>query len=264
MSLSLVVIGALCGACDDADDPASTSDEQSQADAGAETDKPSQRAGSSASARAGRGGSNAASTNNNSAAGRAGAGQAGRTSPAASGGAGAAGTQAGNGGAAGAIDPERVSLSDGQIVAVLAAVNASEISMGTLAMTRGVEPGVRNHGESMATVHNTAQERQNKLAMSLDLKSEVSPLSTQLGDDAKNLMAELEAADAAEFDALYLRSQVDGHMKVLMLLSERLIPSVMAEELRTELMLVRMEVATHLEGARNASTALEDTDAGTL
>jgi putative membrane protein len=155
-------------------------------------------------------------------------------------------------------------LSDGQIVAVLAAVNATEVSLGTLAMSRGVAPGVRNFGESMVTVHNTAQERQTRLAMSLDLKSEVSPLSTQLGEDAKSLMSELEAAGAADFDAAYLRSQVDGHMKVLMLISERLIPSVMANSLRDELMLVRMEVATHLEGARNASTSLEDTDAGTL
>jgi putative membrane protein len=115
----------------------------------------------------------------------------------------------------------------------------------------------------MVTVHNTAQERQTRLAMSLDLKSEVSPLSTQLGEDAKSLMSELEAAGAAEFDALYLRSQVDGHMKVLMLINERLLPSVMADELRDELMLARMEVATHLEGARNASTSLDDTDAGT-
>jgi|GEM_PF-6642368 len=81
---------------------------------------------------------------------------------------------------------------------------------------------------------------------------------------AKSLMSELDAADAAEFDALYLRSQVDGHMKVLMLISERLLPSVKADELRDELMLARMEVATHLEGARNASTSLEDTEQARL
>jgi len=156
-----------------------------------------------------------------------------------------------------------MSLSDGQIVAVLAAVNASEISQGTTAMTRAVSEGVRNFAESMVTVHNTAQARQTELAMSLGLASEVSPLSTQLGEDAKTVMAQLTAASDAEFDALYLRTQVDSHMKVLMLIGEHLLPSVTSDELRAELMLTRMEVATHLEGARNASTPLEDTDAGT-
>ena len=156
-----------------------------------------------------------------------------------------------------------MSLSDGQIVAVLAAVNASEISQGTTAMTRAVSEGVRNFAESMVTVHNTAQARQTDLAMSLGLMSEVSPLSMQLGEEAKSLMAQLTAASDAEFDALYLRTQVDSHMKVLMLIGEHLLPSVTSDELRAELMLTRMEVATHLEGARNASTPLEDTDAGT-
>lgn len=156
-----------------------------------------------------------------------------------------------------------MTLSDGQIVAVLGAVNSAEISAATLATTRAVASGVRNHAESMVATHNTAQERQATLAMSLNLSIDPSPLSTQLGDEAKTLMSELDAASDAEFDVLYLRSEIDGHMKVLMIIGEHLMPSVQNDELRAELMLTRMEVATHLDAARNASMALEDTDAGT-
>lgn len=253
MGLSLLVVGALCGACDDGgDDAGSTAEEQGQADAGAE------RAGAAA---AGRGGS-AARDNNNSAAGRGGRGGQAASGGSGNAGSGNAGNSGASAGAAGAVDPERTSLSDGQIVAILAAVNATEVSLGTLAVSRAVAPAVRNFGASMIAAHNAAQERQTRLAMSLDLTADENELSMQLAKDAESLTEELTAADAAEFDALYLRSQVDGHMKVLMLIGDRLMPSVQSEELRDELMLARMEVATHLEGARNASTALEDTDAG--
>lgn len=269
--LSLLVMGALLGACSDDGDASSDTDEQTQAPDAGPADMPA--------ARAGRGGGGSAA-NNRTSAGRTGgagqqaasAGRAGQMSNAASGGTGGSAGQAGSpqqagssgatAGAAGAVDPVRVSLNDAQIVAVLGAVNSGEISSGTLAVERAVSSAVRNYAESMVTVHKTAQERQSLLAMELMLTQEPSPLSMQLADDASSLMDQLSAASEAEFDALYLRSQVDNHMKVLMLIEERLLPSVTNEMLRTEIMQTRTEVAAHHEGARNATSTLDDTDAG--
>jgi putative membrane protein len=157
-----------------------------------------------------------------------------------------------------------MSLNDGQIVAVLSAVNSSEISSGTLALDRAVSPAVKDFAQSMVTVHNTAQSRQAALATSLNLMVEQSPLSIQIAEDAAGLMTQLSMASDAEFDVAYLRSQVEAHMKVLMLINEQLLPAVQDEMLRAELMLTRDEVGTHHEAARTASATLaDDADAGT-
>jgi predicted outer membrane protein len=156
-----------------------------------------------------------------------------------------------------------MALSDGQIIAALSSVNTAEISVSTLALSRAVSSAVRNHAESMVTVHNTAQERQAALATTLNLTLDPSPLSNQLTEDATLTMTQLSEASDDEFDAVYLRSQVEAHMKVLMLISEQLLPSAKDDKLRTELMQTRDEVATHLDAARNASGTLADTDAGT-
>jgi putative membrane protein len=153
-------------------------------------------------------------------------------------------------------------LSDAQIAAVLSAVNTAETGAGTFALTRATTPAAREYAESMVEMHNTAKERQTALFNALDLTLEPSTLSTQLTDDSTATMTQLMSLTDTEFDAAYLKSQADAHMKVLMIIDEQLLPNVVADTLRAELVLTRTTVAAHLDAARLALQPVQEDDAG--
>ena len=51
-------------------------------------------------------------------------------------------------------------MTDGQVAAVLTAVNTAETGAGTFALTRAVTPAARAFAQSMVEMHSSAQERQ--------------------------------------------------------------------------------------------------------
>lgn len=286
--LSLLLVGVLLGAC--GDDGDSSSDEQAQSsDAGDNSGTSGSRAGSSGSSRGGNGGTTRGGNGGTATGGRsaaagqnaAGSGQqggsGGRRANGSAGSAGNAGAAA-NGGSGGSTqtmdagttlptdqdagDSSRLELSDAQIAAVLSAVNTAETGAGTFALTRATTPAAREYAESMVEMHNTAKERQTALFNTLDLTLEPSELSVQLTDDATATMTQLMSLTDTEFDAAYLKSQADAHMKVLMIIDEHLLPNVVADTLRAELVLTRTTVAAHLDAARLALQPVQEEDAG--
>ena len=161
-------------------------------------------------------------------------------------------------------DVTRMRLNDAQIAAVLSAVNTAETGVGMYAVTRATTPAVRAFAQSMVEMHNTSKERQTALFNTLMLTLETSNLSAQLTDTSTATMTQLMSVVGTEFDAAYVRSQVDAHTQVLMIIDEQLLPNVTADALRSELVLTRTQVATHIDAARTALQTLEaeDTDAG--
>jgi putative membrane protein len=151
-------------------------------------------------------------------------------------------------------------LTDGQIAEITTVVNAGEITLGTLALNRAQLPGTQDYARMMITMHTAAQERQTALVAALGLTPTPSTLSTQLTEDAASVSSQLESATAAEVDVLYVRSQVALHGTVLETIDEQLLPNVTADTLRAELVVVRVEVAAHLEQALALLATLEGVD----
>jgi putative membrane protein len=288
---SMLLAGVLLGAC--GDDGDTGSDEQAQsADAGDSTATTGSRAGTSGTSRGGSGGTARGGSGGNTASGgrsgAAGQNAAGSGQPArggsggrVSGNAGTAANSGGNGGSGGttqtqdagttipsdqdAGDASRLSLTDAQIAAVLSSVNTAETGAGTFALTRATTPAAREFAQSMVEMHTTAQARQTALFTTLDITVTPSTLSTQLTDESTATMAQLMSLTDTEFDAAYLRSQADAHMEVLMIIDQQLLPNVVADALRAELVLTRTTVAAHLDAARLAAASVqEDTDAGVI
>jgi putative membrane protein len=158
-----------------------------------------------------------------------------------------------------------MTLTDAQIAAVLSAVNTAETGAGTFALTRATTPAAREYAQSMVEMHTTAQARQTALFTTLNLTVTPSPLSAQLTDQSTATLTQLMSLSDTEFDAAYLRSQADAHTQVLMIIDAQLLPNVVADTLRAELVLTRTTVASHLDAARLAISSVQgDTDAGVL
>lgn len=180
----------------------------------------------------------------------------------ANGGAGQGGAVDGLGGAGGDDDGAAgsagaggagIELTDAQILHVTAVANQGEIEQGTVAMARAQNAEVDAYAAMMVTEHGAALSNGSMLAQEIGLAS--NPISVQLQMESANIVVQLQAAPEAEFDELYMASQVAVHQQVLGLLDEELIPQADDAELAEYLDTIRESVAEHLE---EAETLLEE------
>jgi predicted outer membrane protein len=184
------------------------------------------------------------------------AGAGGQTNAGGSGGAaveGGAGGAAGGDGAptagAGGEGGEALVLSDAQILHVTATANQGEIEQGTIALDRAQTESVDEFAQMMVSQHGAALADGSELAQQLGLAGNA--LSMQLQSESAAIVAQLQLAEDAEFDAVYMNAQVAAHERVLGVLDDELIPDADDTALRDYLETLRTSVADHLEMARD-------------
>lgn len=141
-------------------------------------------------------------------------------------------------------------LTDQQIVAVAAAVNAAEVDQAKIAVGRAKKKAVKEFAQMMIAHHGKAVKDVNELSTRLNLTPADSELVTHLRVDATETLTKLEQEEANDFDEEYIEAQISMHETALKKLDERLLPNVRNEELKTLLQTMRAQVAQHLEQAR--------------
>lgn|GEM_PF-84905 len=151
--------------------------------------------------------------------------------------------------------PAQEPLTEAQIAKVSELVNAAEVEQAKLAQTKAKAPAVKNFAAMMAKHHGEALREQAKLVKRLHITSDDSVTSAKLKTDADATLATLKKADAATFDAAYVKSQIDGHQKALDLLDAQLIPSAKTPEVSDALRQARAIVAQHLSDAKALQTS---------
>jgi putative membrane protein len=154
-------------------------------------------------------------------------------------------------------DAAQTALTDGQILAVLMAVDSGEISQGQLALSQGSDMRVRDFGATMVSMHMASSARVMTLQASLGLTPAESALSRMLTDDATATRMRLATLTGAAFDRAYIDAQVMQHARVLDVIDSALLPNATRGELRMALSNdVRPMVASHLQQARDLQTAI--------
>jgi putative membrane protein len=146
--------------------------------------------------------------------------------------------------------PPVETLSEAQIAKVSELVNNAEIEQGKLAQRKAKDAGVKSFADKMVKHHGEALREQAKLVKKLGLAPADSATAASLKTDGDKTLESLKAAAAAEFDAAYVKSQVDGHQKALELLDTQLIPSAKTAEVADALRQARAAVEQHLSEAR--------------
>lgn len=162
-----------------------------------------------------------------------------------------------------------VDLVDPQIISALSNVNAGAIERGTIATGAAQSLAVRAHAQELIDTRLAAQERLTVLVTSTGFAEAVNvgvaenAVSDALQSESKSIVTKLRAADAADFDVLFLQSQVQVLSQVLEVIDTRLLPGVESALLRAELERVRAETVVLLQRARVLLAALaDDADGG--
>jgi len=93
----------------------------------------------------------------------------------------------------------------------------AEVEMGKLAQQRAADPSVKEFASKMVKDHDAANDQLKNLAEKKDVN-----LPTNLSTAQKSSMKTLEMQSAADFDAAYMKKQVDAHEDTIALLKKEI------------------------------------------
>jgi len=141
-------------------------------------------------------------------------------------------------------------LSDGQILEVLSAVDRAEIEQAQVALTKSQSPRVREFAQHMVDQHGASLREGEQVATSSSLTPSDSAASLDLKPKAAEVLQTLNSSDPASFDHAYMMSQIQQHEEVLKLLSDQMLPAASAPAVRQLATKAHAMVQHHLEQAR--------------
>jgi putative membrane protein len=150
---------------------------------------------------------------------------------------------------AGDVDAGEVVLSDGEIAAIVSAVNAGEIEQAEFALLRSSVAEVRAYAHTMIDDHTAANEALAATLASIMAEPDANSISRELTAQGAEVLLRLQRTPSPEFELFYIARQAEQHAQVLSLLDTLLLPEVENAELATLLGSIRTSVAAHLAAA---------------
>lgn len=138
-------------------------------------------------------------------------------------------------------------MSDGEILAVVSAINQGELKQAELAMQRSQNPQVRSVAQTIIADHTDIQRRAQSLAATADMQPKQNELSQALTKQARQMEEKLRGLTGEEFDKAYLQGQERLHELALKTVRDDLMPSARSAQLRELLSAAAPELQQHKE-----------------
>lgn len=140
-------------------------------------------------------------------------------------------------------------LTDGNIAAIVLALNNTDISYARLVPSRSERDDVKRFAERMLTDHTGVNALVNDLLMKLDFAPEDNVTSLDLRDESADKRDMMRDLTGYKFDSTYVENEVLYHQRFLERLDLMLMPRARSTELKGLLNAVRPAVAAHLAHA---------------
>ena len=142
-------------------------------------------------------------------------------------------------------------LTDEEIVAIVAVANVNEINASKLGKSKANQPEIRQFADKMIKDHRAMDEKAGKMAVRLKLNPTPSELAETLKAQGNEVMEGLGIAPKGPiFDKEFMNSQVQMHEQVLNLFNNELIPNAKNAKLKALLEQSSKDIELHLEHAR--------------
>jgi|GEM_PF-1087153 len=138
-------------------------------------------------------------------------------------------------------------LTDGQILEVIEALNEVEIDLARLALRRTDDTAVREVAEALIADHRASDREIDLLEDTYrELDTEDSNLSEDLEDDGEALVRSLRNLDDAQFVCTFLQEQEKQHQMALQLINDQLLPAAQSEHVKSFLTASAPKLEHHL------------------
>ena len=148
-------------------------------------------------------------------------------------------------------------FTDGQVAAVILALNDEEIEESQLATTKASSKDVRAFARDMVAAHRDMLNASNALFGKLHVSATENAVSSKLMTATLNQMTTLEEQGrGSDFDDDYVEAQVRVHNTALDLI-DRMIPNAVSPELKGALQEDRPKIEAHLQAAAHLQDTLK-------
>lgn len=152
-------------------------------------------------------------------------------------------------------------LSDGEIAKITDVVHEGEIQQAQLAQTKARSDEVKEFAGRMISEHSKARQKGQQLVRQQQLVTQDNAVATDLSNRGQETMQSLRNAQGAQFDRLYVSSQVEQHQKALDMIDKQLLAAADDAELKSQLEDVRDMIEGHLSKARDLQEELAEQQA---
>src|SRR6185503_20547740 len=117
-------------------------------------------------------------------------------------------------------------LGDEEIAGATAVADNMLISQAEIALARAKNPDVKKFAQKLIDQHLDHKRRQAEIVQKLQIVPAESPTSHTLASEAEKTASALQAREGADFDRAFIDAQIRGHLLLLDILDNRLLPSV--------------------------------------
>lgn len=138
---------------------------------------------------------------------------------------------------------------DGNIIALVVALNTNEVKAGELAAKRSKDSKVLAFANTMVNDHSNNREEALKLSSQNNIPAQSDRESKQLEKSGAAELKMLEATTPSSFDRKYIKAMINGHQKALSLI-QKSISHASNAELKSFLEKTKNTVAHHLAMAK--------------
>lgn len=149
-----------------------------------------------------------------------------------------------------------MTVSEGNVIAVIMAANNTDLSYARLAPARARSADVRTFAQRMLTDHTILNARVKDVAAQVGITPEDTPFSLDMRDHSLARRDVLRELSGAAFDSTYMTNEVDYHRELLATIDNMLTGSARAPELREFVTNLRPAVSAHLAHAEQVRASL--------
>ena len=146
-------------------------------------------------------------------------------------------------------------MTEAQIDNVLETANDGEVDLGKIAIKKSKNTHVQSFADLMVREHKKNNDERKAAAKKDQIKGENNDVSKVIKKDAKNKVRQLKKANDAEFDRMYLESQITMHQQLLNDLDQKFIPTAQSPQFKAYLQKTRDHIQEHLAKAQELQAA---------
>lgn len=142
-----------------------------------------------------------------------------------------------------------LTMSHGNVVAVLNTIDQTEAEAGELGKQKGASPNVRSFASRLAHEHRTSIVDRQHLAEKINIQPKKPSLASALEDMQEESKRLLEQKSGRDFDEAYIQEQISIHQQMVGLIQDAE-DSMDDPALRQHLRYIRPDLLSHLSAAR--------------
>ena len=152
--------------------------------------------------------------------------------------------------------PGTVSMSEGNIVAIILAANNTDLSYARLVPARARSTAVKTFAARMTTDHTILNTNVNDIALRNGIVAEDNAISLDFRDHSAQRRDILRELEGAKFDSTYAANEIQYHQELLDALDKVLLPNTRTPELREFVTQLRPAVSAHLAHAEQVKASV--------